>query len=69
MKRFLRLRIFKRIQKRICDLGSYGFFTTKQRKILKRIIYHDINGMSSRAPRDEKKKREKQQTHHHGEDK
>ena len=31
-KRSLRLRIFRRIQKRICDLGSYGFFYNYQKK-------------------------------------
>ena len=30
-KRSLRLRIFRRIQKRICDLGSYGFFYNYQK--------------------------------------
>ena len=34
------VRFFGRIQKRISDLRSYGFFTTKKnRKIRKRIIY------------------------------
>ena len=30
-KRSLRLRIFRRIQKRICDLGSYDFFYNYQK--------------------------------------
>ena len=42
----LRVRFFGRIQKRICDLTSYGFFTTKNTKIRKGIIYHD-NDISS----------------------
>ena len=37
----IRVRFFGRIQKWICDLGSYGFFTNKKRKIQKRIICHD----------------------------
>ena len=57
------VRFSGRTQKRICDLRSYGFFTTqKKRKIRKRIIYHD-NGMSSYSSW------EKKQTDPHGEDK
>ena len=40
IRHLLWVRFFGRIQKRISDLRSYGFFTTKKkRKIRKRIIY------------------------------
>ena len=53
MTKFLRVRFLGRIQKRICDLNSYGFFITTKTEDRKRIIYHD-NGMSSRLRQEEK---------------
>ena len=59
------VRFSGRTQKRICDLRSYGFFTTQKKgKIRKRIIYHD-NGMSSYSSWEKKQ----QQTDPHGEGK
>ena len=55
MKRSLRLRIFGRIQKRIYDLGAYGFFDyyqlQKKREDPRKGHLHDINGMSSCSSR------------------
>ena len=60
---------FGRIQKRICDPRSYGCFTTKiKRKIRKKKSFTTTEACP-RAPRDEKNKGKKQQIDRRSEDK
>ena len=59
------VRLFRRIQKRICDLRSYGFFTTKKTEDPKKDHLQD-NGMSTCSSWE---KKQQQQTDPHGEDK
>ena len=69
----LRLRFFGRIQKRICELRSYEFFTAKENgssqsgKFRRRSF--TMTTASPRALRDEKNRGKKQQTDPRGEEK
>ena len=58
---------FGRIQKRICDRRSYGFFTTKKKRSEKGLFTKTT--AYPRSPRDEENGAKKQQTNPRGEDK
>ena len=60
---------FGRIQKRICDPRSYGFFTTKKNRKIRKKKSFTTTEACPRAPRDEKNKGKKQQIDRRSEDK
>ena len=59
---------FGRIQKRICDPRSYGFFTTKKKRKIRKKKSFTKTEACPRAPRDEKNKGKKQQIDRRSED-
>ena len=60
---------FGRIQKRICDPRSYGFFTTKKNRKIRKKKSFTTTEACPRAPRDEKNKGKTQQIDRRSEDK
>ena len=56
------MRVWKKIQKRICDLRSYGFFTTKTETEDQKKDHLPWTTACPLAPRDEKNRGKKQQT-------
>ena len=60
---------FGRIQKRICDPRSYGFFNTKKKRKIRKKKSFTTTETCPRAPRDEKNKGKKQQIDRRSEDK
>ena len=60
---------FGRIQKRICDPRSYGFFTTKKKRKIRKKKSFTTTEACPRAPRDEKNEGKKQQIDRRSEDK